>query len=338
MAKSRQGANAETLEANENAPSEELGATSTGHSLSLPTYSEGEIEEANALRMLDPSKILKQDPFQGCYVGVEDANDLNDTSTIFDEAQHLLSQAITKFRDEISQCEAELKKVSEDNTLISQLQQKIYTIGQLWSEVDQVKADCHQWKNNMDQLAVDKEAVMSQLASTEAQLQGIEEKGLTQAKKIEELEAELARTRAETIQSKAEAVQAKAEAKTIRVAPDKSNAMYFWDAAAVQVELKEASDRGKRSNDLAKHQAWRKTLEEIHARGFDLAEEIAEAKVRETVARFLVSSDDEDIVSGSEDGESEEDVPEGEKAPQDRATEGAVSECDASGDVASKID
>ncbi|XP_019260755.1 PREDICTED: uncharacterized protein LOC109238734 [Nicotiana attenuata] len=375
-----EGANVESPNVNENAPSEELGAATTGRSLSLPTYSEGAIEKANALRMPDPNKIIKDDPFQGCYTGIEDANDLNDAASIFEEAQRLLSRAIVKFRAELSQCEAELKKVSgeekalrilcsqkeeelkdlrtalakaqkseseldeqvtailtkfgllgptsETNTSISQLQQKLDMIGQLRGEVDQVRADCHQWKKNMDQLAADKEAVTAQLASAEAQLRGVEAEGVAQTRKMEGLEAELAKARAEAAQAKAEAVQAKAEAEKTNAATDKSIAIYLKETATVQAELKEASDRRRRSNELAKCQARRETLEEIHARGFNLAKEIAEAKARETDARFLVSSDDEDVVSGSGDEEGEEDVPEGDETPEERA---AVSEDDTPG-------
>ncbi|XP_070024919.1 uncharacterized protein [Nicotiana sylvestris] len=163
----------------------------------------------------------------------------------------------------------------------------------------------------MDQLVADKEAVTSQLASAEAQLRGIKAKGLAQARKIEGLEAELAKTRAEAAQTKAEAIQAKAEAEKTKVAADKSIAIYSREVVAIQAELREASDWEIRGNELSKCQARRETLEEIHARGFNLAVEIAEAKAWETDARFLVSSDEEDVVSGSRDEEGEEDVPEG---------------------------
>ncbi|XP_070019942.1 uncharacterized protein [Nicotiana sylvestris] len=302
-----EGVNTENPEANENAPSEELGAATTGHSLSLPTYSEGVIEEANALRMPDPSKVIEDDPFQGCYAGIEDANDLNDASTIFKEAQHLLS----RFRAELSQCEVKLKKISGEEKalrlLCSQKEEEFKNLRtalakaqkseaeideQLRGDVDQVRANRHQWKKNMDQLAVDKDSTTTQLASVETQLRGIKAKGMSQARKIEELEAELAKARAE-------AVQAKAEAEKIKVGADKSIAIYLREAVAVQDELWEASDRGKGSNELAKFQSWRETLEEIHARGFNLDEEIAEAKAWDTDARFLISSDDKDVASGS---------------------------------------
>ncbi|XP_070003758.1 uncharacterized protein [Nicotiana sylvestris] len=289
--------------------------------------------------------------------------------------------AIVKFRAELSQCEAELWKVSneekalrllcsqkeeelkdlraelakaqtnqaeldeqvtatlieygllgptsEANTSISQLQQKLEMIGQLRGEIDQVKADCHRWKKNMDQLAANKEAVIVQLTSAETQLRGIKEKGLAQSKKIEELEVELSRDRAEAAQTKAEVEKTKATT-------DKTIFVYLRDATAVQAELREASDRGKWSNNLAKCQARRETLEEIDARGFDLTEEIAEAKAQGTDARFLVSSDEEDAMSGSEGGEGEEGVPEEEESLEDRAAEDAVPEEAASGDVTPK--
>ncbi|XP_019228013.1 PREDICTED: uncharacterized protein LOC109209240 [Nicotiana attenuata] len=94
-----EGVNAETPNDNENSPSEELGPATT------TTYFEGAIEEANAMRMPDPNKAIEDD-FQGCYIGIEDANDFNDASSIFEEAQRLLSRA------ELSQCETELQKVS----------------------------------------------------------------------------------------------------------------------------------------------------------------------------------------------------------------------------------
>ncbi|XP_070024284.1 uncharacterized protein [Nicotiana sylvestris] len=194
---------------------------------------------------------------------------------------------------------------------MSQLQQKLDMIGQLRGELNQVLADCHQWKENMDRLAAEKEAVKAQLTWAEAQFRGAEAKGLAQAKEIEGLGAELAKARTEVAQAKDEAEKTKAVA-------DKSIDIYKREAAVVQAELRAASNRAKRSNKLAKCQARRETLEEVRARGFDLAEEIAEAQARETDARFLVSSDDEDVVSGSGDEESEEDAPKGEEVPEDR--------------------
>ncbi|XP_019229608.1 PREDICTED: uncharacterized protein LOC109210616 [Nicotiana attenuata] len=351
-----EGESAGTLESNQNALSEDLGAMTTGHSLSLPSYFEEAIEDANALRMLDLSKVLEEDPFHDCYAGIEDTIDLNDAATIFEESQRLLSQAIIKFRAELSQCEAELRKVSgkekalrllcnqreeelrdlraelakaqkneaeldkqvtmiltgygllgptlEANTSLSQQQQKLEMIGQLRGEVDQVKADWHRWKKNMDQLAADKEVVTVQLTPAETQLRGIKAKGLARARKIEELDTELAG-------AQAEAAQAKAEVEKTRATADKTIVVYLRDAAAIQADLREASDQGRRINDLSKWQAQRETLEEIHA------------------------PDDEDVVSG-EGGEGEEGVPEEEEALKNMTSEGAIPEEAASEDVIPK--
>nr|XP_009761550.1 PREDICTED: uncharacterized protein LOC104213713 [Nicotiana sylvestris] len=128
----------------------------------------------------------------------------------------------------------------------------------------------------MDCLAAEKEASMAKLSSAEVQLRGIKEKSSAQAKRIEELEAELA--------------EAKAEVGKMKIVAYKSIAVYLDDVEAAQTQLMEASDREQRSNDLAKCQSRRETPEEIHARGFDLSKEIPKAKALDEVdARLLVS-------------------------------------------------
>ncbi|XP_070022153.1 protein gar2-like [Nicotiana sylvestris] len=128
-----------------------------------------------------------------------------------------------------------------------------------------------------------------------------EEKGSAQAKRIEELEAKLA--------------EAKAEVEKMKITADKSIAMYLADVEATQTQLREASDRERWSNDLAKCQSRRETLEEIHARGFNLSKEIAQANVREADARLFVSSDDDDDNKGNQGGSDNDNGPKGEVAP-----------------------
>ncbi|XP_019262452.1 PREDICTED: uncharacterized protein LOC109240277 [Nicotiana attenuata] len=316
-----EGTSTENPEAKQSAPSEELGAVTIGYSPSLPSYSKEAIKDDRALRMPNPRKVLEEDPFQDCFTGVDDVADLNDASTLFEEAHRLFSQAIIKFRSELSQCEAELRKSSDEE----KLQQKLEVIGQLRGEVDQVKTDCHRWKENMDQLAADKEAALAQLDSAETQFRGIKPKNLAQTKKIEELEAKLAKAGVEVAEARAKVERMKAKA-------DKTIIVYLREAEAVQEELREASDREKQSNDLAKCQSRRETLEEIHARGFDLIAEVAQAKAQEIDARFLVYSYDKDVVSGSKDGGDGDGAPE-EEAPEDAAikdvtTEGAAPKVD----------
>ncbi|XP_070042811.1 uncharacterized protein [Nicotiana tomentosiformis] len=242
-----------------------------------------------------------------------------------------LLEAFAKFRADLSQCETELQRVSEErnalkllcgqkdetikdlqvdlakaheeevefdkqvsillvkyglgptveaNTSLSQLQQKVERIELLREEVNQVKADCDRWKENMDCLAAEKETTLAKLSSTEVQLRGVKEKSLAQAKRIEELETGL--------------TKAKVEIKKTKVMADKSIAMYRADVEAVQMQLREASDQEKWIIDSAKCQSQRETLEEIHSRGFDLSEEIARAKVLEAEARQLASFDNKD--------------------------------------------
>ncbi|XP_019236671.1 PREDICTED: uncharacterized protein LOC109216906 [Nicotiana attenuata] len=167
----------------------------------------------------------------------------------------------------------------------------------------------------MDRLVGEKEAALANLASTETQLRGIKVKNLAQAKKIDELEAKLAAAGAEVAEARAEVERTKATT-------EKTIAVYLKDAEAAQIELREVFNREKRVSDLAKSQSRRETLEEIHARGFDLTEEIAQAKELEVDARFLVSSSDDDNDEGCQSGSDDEAGPEGEAAPKGETSPG----------------
>ncbi|XP_070046226.1 uncharacterized protein [Nicotiana tomentosiformis] len=151
----------------------------------------------------------------------------------------------------------------------------------------------------MDRFAAKIEAARAQLSSVESHLRGMKEKSLAQTKKKEELEARLA---SELAKAKSKAEKARAEAEAIV-------AVYQADAEAAQVQAREAAETAKtRAHwiaELAKCQSRRETLEEIHARGFDLTDEIVKAKENESDARALVSDDDDDdgSKSGSENGE-----------------------------------
>ncbi|XP_019259880.1 PREDICTED: ankyrin repeat domain-containing protein 24-like [Nicotiana attenuata] len=293
-----EGVNVDSPHANDNAPSEELGAATIGSYKVLSELRQCEVEikrvlgEEKALRLL-------------CSRTEEELKDLRTALAKAQKSESELDEQVTLILTKFGT----LGPSSEANTLISQMQQKLNMIGQLRCKVDRVRADCHQWKENMDRLVAEKEAVKAQLASAEAQLRGIEAKGLAQAREIKELEAELAKARTKAAHAKAEAAQTKAEAEKTNVAADKLISIYC--------------------------QARRETLEEIHDRGFNLAEEIAEAQARETDARFLISSDEEDMVSGCGDEESEEAAPEGEYNPKDKATR---DEDGTLGDMAPKLE
>nr|XP_016476964.1 PREDICTED: uncharacterized protein LOC107798470 [Nicotiana tabacum] len=98
---------------------------------------------------------------------------------------------------------------------------------------------------------------------------------------------------------------------------DKSIAMYRADVEAAQMQLREASDRERWIIDSTKCQSRKETLKKIYARGFDLSEEIARAKVLEAEARQLASFDDEDDDEEGSRGGSDE-GPEGEVSPVEK--------------------
>ncbi|XP_070037167.1 uncharacterized protein [Nicotiana tomentosiformis] len=141
------------------------------------------------------------------------------------------------------------------------------------------------WKEDMDRFAAEKETARSQLSSSETQLQKMKEKCLVQARRIEELEARLASVLAK---AESDAEKAKADA-------DALVTVYWADAEAAQVQAREAAEsadsRAHWVTELAKCRSRRETLEEIHARGLDLAEKIKRAKELEADAEALVSDD-----------------------------------------------
>ncbi|XP_070048706.1 uncharacterized protein [Nicotiana tomentosiformis] len=213
------------------------------------------------------------------------------------EERNALKLLFGQRREEIKDLRAELSKAHQDQTdlteqvmiilkihaldtgtvvniLVSQLQQKLELVGKLCEEVDVIKTESLEWKEGMDRLAAEKEASRAQLLSAEGQLQGLKEKSSVQARKIEELETRLA------------SELAKADA-------DAFVAVYRADAEATQVKAKKAVETAKTRAywvaELAKCQSRRETLEDIHARGFDLTEEIKKAKELEVDAGALAS-------------------------------------------------
>ncbi|XP_070049324.1 uncharacterized protein [Nicotiana tomentosiformis] len=148
----------------------------------------------------------------------------------------------------------------------------------------------------MDRLASEKDVVRAQLSSVERQLQSVKVENLARAQKVKELETQLA----------AELARATSEAEVL--VPS-----YRADAEAANTRAKEIYDaaevRLSRVADHARRQSRRETLEEVHARGFDLTADIESAKFLEDEAGALLS-DDEDSASGSESGGDEDEAPE----------------------------
>ncbi|XP_070046728.1 uncharacterized protein [Nicotiana tomentosiformis] len=186
------GVGSEDLSLDRSTPSDLLGAMAMGHSPSLLSFSEEALKEARELKTPD--------------IGAGS-----------EEAQRFITRATGRLRVDLIQCEAKLRK----------LQQKIEKIGLLREEVDQIRAECNQWKETIDRLAAEKETILTKLLSGDVQLRNVKQKLSVQAKKIDELEIRLA--------------EAKAEVESSKVLADKSIAVYRADAKAAQVEAREAA-------------------------------------------------------------------------------------------------
>ncbi|XP_070031668.1 uncharacterized protein [Nicotiana tomentosiformis] len=270
------------------------------------------------------------DIFRGYFVGVNDVSNL-DASLTFDEAQRLLNQATTLHREvsskywpELARCETDLKNLTEERDalkllyvqkeeeimsiraeltrahqdqtkLIERVQQKTELVERLREKAEMKEAETLGWKQNMDRLASEKDAVRAQLSSVECQLQSMKEENLARAEKVEKLETRLA----------AELARATSEAEALV-------ASYRADAKATNTRAKEIPDAEVRLSRIAEHarrQSRRETLEEVHAHDFDLMADIESAKVLEDEDEALLS-DDEDSASGSENGGDEDEAPE----------------------------
>ncbi|XP_070013506.1 peroxisomal and mitochondrial division factor 1-like [Nicotiana sylvestris] len=179
------------------------------------------------------------------------------------------------------------------NDSILQVQRLQETIVQLRGEVDEVKAEIAVWKQKMDRLALEKKVARAKLSSTESQLQGMKQKNLELVKKIEELQARL----------DMELAAVKSEVETAKVDAEVIMSVYRSNTKAAQARAKEVADATQsRVYWVAKHikcQSRKETLEEIHARGFNLVVEIENAKELEAEAKVLLFSDDDDSESGS---------------------------------------
>ncbi|XP_070045522.1 rRNA-processing protein EFG1-like [Nicotiana tomentosiformis] len=169
-------------------------------------------------------------------------------------------------------------------------------IRKLHEEVDVIKAESLKWKEGMDRFVVEKEVARAQLSSAKNQLHIMKEKSSVQARRTEELEARLAY----------ELAKAESNAEKANYDADALVTVYRVDAEDAQVQAGEATEtvdtQAHWVAELAKCRSWRETLEEIHARGFDLAEEIKRAKKLEADAEALASDDDDDDDDDNDDG------------------------------------
>ncbi|XP_019255117.1 PREDICTED: golgin subfamily A member 6-like protein 4 [Nicotiana attenuata] len=286
----------------ENALSGSLGVINVDDSPPGPEFSEGKIQDAQNMKYSEVGASHEgHDIFRECLAEIEDGLGL-DASFIFDES-----------RADLTRCEAELKKVSEEmdnlKTLYAKKEEEIIDlraelakacqqqiafteefqrkgelVEQLREELKMKEAETLGWRQSMDDLASERETLREQLASLERQFQSVKEERLARGREIKELKVNFA----------AEMAKAKSDAEAIM-------SSYRADAEAANSRAKEISTTAEVklscALDHARRQSWRETLEE--------------AKTLEEEAASLLS-DEDDSASGSETGEDEDEVPEDE--------------------------
>ncbi|XP_070012825.1 uncharacterized protein [Nicotiana sylvestris] len=232
-----------------------------------------------------------------------------DARSTFEEAQQLFSMVFDKLKSELLRCEAQLRKALDGEKYLSllcdkkekelrhlrykanrslnyeshlekQLQSKMEDLERLWSKVGQAKHERNESRAQIDAHVAAKKKALAKMSALEVQFWNARENSSVQTSRIVRLESNL-------LEMKSKVVDAWAEAKEIRAKADKKVDIYLKDAVIALDELRGASDRESRSNKYARCKSRRETLEEIHARGFDLSEEIKQVKADEFDANFL---------------------------------------------------
>ncbi|XP_070025187.1 uncharacterized protein [Nicotiana sylvestris] len=160
--------------------------------------------------------------------------------------------------------------------------------------VGQAKREHDELKARADAHTIAERGALAKASALEIQLRLASENSLVRMYMVTKLESELLKIKAEVVDARAEAVMSRTKA-------DKKVAVYLKDVADARAELRRALDRESRSKEYAWYKSRRETHEEIHARGFDLLEEVKKAKADEHDARSLLSN--------AEDSENEADRP-----------------------------
>ncbi|XP_019253999.1 PREDICTED: uncharacterized protein LOC109232707 [Nicotiana attenuata] len=314
----------EPLQNKDNASSVSFGVINVDDSPPGPEFSEGKIRGAQNMRSSEVEASHEgHDIFRECLVGLEDGP-APDASFIFDEAVVLHKKVFSKSRTDLARCEAELKKISKERddlinlyvkkeVEISDLRfyQKADLVAQLQEELKMKKAETLGWRQSMDNLASEIETLRAELASLERQFQSVKEESLARGRDIEELRAKSAAELAKD-RSDAEAIMS-----SYRADAEAANARAKEISSAAEVKLSSALDHARR-------QSRRTTLEEVHARGFDLSADIERAKILEEEAAALLSDEDDSAncsESGGDKGEVFEDEAFEDEAPEDEAAE-----------------
>ncbi|XP_070004588.1 uncharacterized protein [Nicotiana sylvestris] len=185
-----------------------------------------------------------------------------------DEGAH--SEAFDKLKSELLHWEARLRKACEGEKSLriiygergKELRHLRYE-----GEIGQAKHECNKLRAKIDAHVAAKKNVLAKVFALEVQLQNTRENSSVQMSMIARLEFDF-------LEMKAKVVDALAEAEEIWCKANKKVVVYLKDIVEAWAELRGVSDQENRSNEYARCKLRRETLKEIHARGFDLSEEI----------------------------------------------------------------
>ncbi|XP_070009660.1 uncharacterized protein [Nicotiana sylvestris] len=241
--------------------------------------------------------------------------DAVDVACLFNEAQHALNwssvlhhKAFLRAREERKvEVQGLTKKCNTHKILSEKLQvdllearnaheemaeqarQRLEQIKDFQGKIDEVRAEAEWFKGCMNMLAAQKETVQADLDSAKSQLHQAKDKALAQAKKAEELEANLANLAEELDVDRSEVVATNNKAQAIAD-------QYKADAEAT---LEQA--RGMVNH--SKWEAQREVLEDILVCSVDIFAELEIAKAEEEMARKLAFPDEDSEDASGSDGE-----------------------------------
>ncbi|XP_019265384.1 PREDICTED: uncharacterized protein LOC109242944 isoform X2 [Nicotiana attenuata] len=149
MASVPEGSDSRALRKGESAPSDSLGAINIDDSPLDLEFFEGQFWEAQSLETLDVGTTHDgEDIFRGCHAWVDDVSDL-DATIVFGEAHRLLNQdvtlhreAFTKYQAELSRCEDNLKRLTEERDALKRVYvQKEEELKDLRAELAQARKE-----------------------------------------------------------------------------------------------------------------------------------------------------------------------------------------------------
>ncbi|XP_070010696.1 uncharacterized protein [Nicotiana sylvestris] len=223
--------------------------------------------------------------------------------------EEMFKKAFDKLKSELLHREVRLRKALDEEKSLRLLcdereielaylryefQKKAKGLEYLRDEVGRAKHEYDELKAQADAQASTEMGALAKASSLEVQLRLAHDNSLVRTDMITKLETELSKIKAKVVDTRARAVMNRTKA-------DQKVAVYLKDAADAQTKLRKIFDRKDRSKEYVWCKSWRKTLEEIYARGFDLSEELTQERADERGAQLLLFD--------AEDSEDEADEP-----------------------------